>query len=164
MYLNNFLFNLPELKFNNNNYAGIECFGKVTGLDKVNDVYIVSIGTNSNLTLLLQSIFWILFLLLISKFKFQIKNVNFLNVFLLSIFFTFQQFSEDRFYALVNKYFDLSLNTSNFYLFNNFLILYSLDIQNPHITKGITTSNIPNQTGVIVIIFKHPTLIPILFP
>tara|TARA_Y100000389_G_C17466148_1_gene525764 strand:+ start:2396 stop:4417 length:2022 start_codon:yes stop_codon:yes gene_type:complete len=115
-----------KLKFNNNNYAGIECFGKVTGLDKVNDVYIVSIGTNSNLTLLLQSTFWILFLLLISKFKFQIKNVNFLNVFLLSIFFTFQQFSEDRFYALVNKYFDLSLNTSNFYLFNNFLILYLL--------------------------------------
>ena len=29
--------NKLSLKFNNNNYAGIECFGKVTGLDKVND-------------------------------------------------------------------------------------------------------------------------------
>ena len=34
-----------KIKYNNNNYAGIECFGKVTGLDKVNDLYIVSIGT-----------------------------------------------------------------------------------------------------------------------
>ena len=116
--------NKLSLKFNNNNYAGIECFGKVTGLDKVNDLYIISIGTNSNLTFLLQSTFWILFLLLISKFKFHIKNINFLYIFLLSLFFTFQQFSEERFYSQVNKYFDLSLSSNNYYLINNFLIFY----------------------------------------
>jgi len=116
--------NKLNLKFNNNNYAGMECFGKVTGLDNVNDLYIVSIGTNSNLTLLLQSIFWILFLLLISKFKFQVKSINFFNIFLLSVFFTFQQFSEERFYSQVNRYFDLSINSSNYYLINNFLIFY----------------------------------------
>ena len=43
-----------KIKYNNNNYPGIECFGKVTGLDKVNNVFIISIGTNSNITLLLQ--------------------------------------------------------------------------------------------------------------
>ena len=116
--------NKLNLKFNNNNYAGIECFGKVTGLDKVNDLYIISIGTNSNLTFLLQSTFWILFLLFISKFKFHIKNINFLYIFLLSVFFTFQQFSEERFYSQVNRYFDLSLSSNNYYLFNNFLIFY----------------------------------------
>ena len=118
--------NKLNLKFNNNNYAGIECFGKVTGLDKVNDIYIISIGTNSNLTFLLQSTFWILFLLFISKFKFHIKNINFLYIFLLSVFFTFQQFSEERFYSQVNRYFDLSLSSNNYYLINNFLIFYLL--------------------------------------
>ena len=116
--------NKLNLKFNNNNYAGIECFGKVTGLDKVNDLYIISIGTNSNLTFLLQSTFWILFLLFVSKFKFQIKNIKFLYIFLLSVFFTFQQFSEERFYSQVNRYFDLSLSSNNYYLINNFLIFY----------------------------------------
>jgi len=116
--------NKLNLKFNNNNYAGIECFGKVTGLDKVNDLYIISIGTNSNLSFLLQSTIWILLLLLISKFKFHIKNINFLYIFLLSVFFTFQQFSEERFYSQVNRYFDLSLSSNNYYLFNNFLIFY----------------------------------------
>jgi len=116
--------NKLNLRFNNNNYAGIECFGKVTGLDKVNDLYIISIGTNSNLSFLLQSTIWILLLLLISKFKFQIKNINFLYIFLLSVFFTFQQFSEERFYSQVNRYFDLSLSSNNYYLFNNFLIFY----------------------------------------
>jgi len=116
--------NKLNLRFNNNNYAGIECFGKVTGLDKVNDLYIISIGTNSNLSFLLQSTIWILLLLLISKFKFHIKNINFLYIFLLSVFFTFQQFSEERFYSQVNRYFDLSLSSNNYYLFNNFLIFY----------------------------------------
>lgn len=116
--------NKLNLRFNNNNYAGIECFGKVTGLDKVNDLYIISIGTNSNLSFLLQSTIWILLLLLISKFKFHIKNINFLYIFLLSVFFTFQQFSEERFYSQVNRYFDLSLSFYNYYLINNFLIFY----------------------------------------
>jgi hypothetical protein len=116
--------NKLNLRFNNNNYAGIECFGKVTGLDKVNDLYIISIGTNSNLSFLLQSTIWILLLLLISKFKFHIKNINFLYIFLMSVFFTFQQFSEERFYSQVNRYFDLSLSSNNYYLFNNFLIFY----------------------------------------
>ena len=118
--------NKLNLKFNNNNYAGIECFGKVTGLDRVNDLYIISIGTNSNLTFLLQSTFWVLFLLIISKFKFHIKNINFLYIFLLSVFFTFQQFSEERFYSQINRYFDLSLSSNNYYLINNFLIFYLL--------------------------------------
>ena len=48
-----------DLRFNNNNYAGLECFGKVTGLDKVGNIYILSIGTNSNITIIIQSLIWI---------------------------------------------------------------------------------------------------------
>src|SRR6056300_1931258 len=48
--------NTEKLYFNNNGYAGGECFGKVTGLDKVKDVFFVSIGTNTLFTFILQSI------------------------------------------------------------------------------------------------------------
>ena len=117
-----------KIKYSNNNYPGLECFGKVTGLDKVNDTYIVSIGTNSNITLLLQSLIWILLLFSISKKRIQIDKFGFVKIILITVFFTMQQFSEDRFYSQVNKYFDLSISISNFYLINVFLSFYIVTI------------------------------------
>jgi len=116
--------NSQKIKYNNNNYAGIDCFGKVTGLDKVEDIYIVSIGTNSSITLLIQTFIWCLILLLISKFKFEIEKINLFYIIFLSIFFTTQQFSEDRYYLQVNKNFDLSYSYNNYYLINIFLVFY----------------------------------------
>ena len=113
-----------NLRFNNNNYAGVECFGKVTGLDKVGDIYILSIGTNSNITIIIQSLIWITILLIVSNFNFQIKEVKFIYVIILSVFFTFQQFSEGRFYLQENKYFDTLMSIDNFYLINIFLSFY----------------------------------------
>jgi len=110
-----------NLKYNNNNYPGVECFGKVTGLDKVNDVYIISIGTNSNITFLLQFAIWGLVFLLAPGFKFNYKKIRLSYVSLLSLFFTFQQFGEERFYSQVNKYFDLSISVNNYYLISIFL-------------------------------------------
>lgn len=116
--------NDKNIKYNNNNYAGIECFGKVTGLDKLNDIYIVSIGTNSTVTLLIQSLIWCLFLLLISKLNFEIKRLNFFYIIILSTFFTYQQVTEERFYFQVNKNYNLSLSIDNYYLINIFLSFY----------------------------------------
>ena len=113
-----------NLKYNNNNYPGVECFGKVTGLDKVNDVYIVSIGTNSNITFLLQFAIWGLMFLLAPSFKFNYKKIQLSYVSLLSLFFTFQQFGEERFYSQVNKYFDLSISANNYYLISIFFSFY----------------------------------------
>lgn len=113
-----------NLRFNNNNYAGLECFGKVTGLDKVGNIYILSIGTNSNMTIIIQSLIWISILLITSNFNFQIKKIKFIYVIILSLFFTFQQFSEDRFYEQENKYFDISMSIDNYYLINIFLSFY----------------------------------------
>ena len=110
-----------DLRFNNNNYAGLECFGKVTGLDKVGNIYILSIGTNSNITIIIQSLIWISILFIISNFNVQLKEINFIYVIILSLFFTFQQFSEDRFYLQENKYFDISMSIDNYYLINIFL-------------------------------------------
>ena len=120
--------NNNKIKYNNNNYVGIECFGKVTGLDKsltisqlsdtgldqISNTYIVSIGTNSQLTFVLQSIIWCLFLFLIrGKTNY---NINFLIVLFLSLTFTFQHLSEGRFYSQVNKYYDASMTIKNYYL------------------------------------------------
>ena len=56
-----------NIYFNNNDYADINCFGKITGVDKVNDTYSVSIGTNTSFSILIQSLIWILILSLIPK-------------------------------------------------------------------------------------------------
>ena len=55
--------------FNSNDYADIKCFGKITGVDKVNNSYMVSIGTNTSINLLLQSSLWFIIFLLIPKNK-----------------------------------------------------------------------------------------------
>lgn len=113
-----------EIKYSNNNYPGIECFGKVTGFDKLNNVFIISIGTNPNITLLIQSLIWSFLFFLISKKNFELYKVRFEIVLFLSLFFTFQQLSEENFYSKVNKYFDLSISLKNFYLINIFLSFY----------------------------------------
>tara|TARA_B100000131_G_scaffold307975_1_gene336803 strand:- start:1159 stop:3168 length:2010 start_codon:yes stop_codon:yes gene_type:complete len=121
VYLEN-IGNQKNIKYNNNNYAGIECFGKVTGLDKVNNIYIVSIGTNSNLTLVYQSIIWCLVLLLIKG-----KNnyeINLLIIIPLCLLFTYQHISEGRFYSQINKYWDETLFYKNYYLITIFLSFY----------------------------------------
>ena len=121
VYLEN-IGNQKNIKYNNNNYAGIECFGKVTGLDKVNNIYIVSIGTNSNLTLVYQSIIWCLVLLLIKG-----KNNYEINLFIiipLCLLFAYQHISEGRFYSQINKYWDETLFYKNYYLITIFLSFY----------------------------------------
>ena len=58
VYLSN-LGNENNVVYSNNYYVGIECFGKVTGLDKVGEKYIVSIGSNTSLFFILQSLIWL---------------------------------------------------------------------------------------------------------
>ena len=66
-----------KIFYNSNEYADINCFGKITGLDKVQDTFIVSIGTNSSLNLIIQSTLWILLLLLMPKQKNNLSISNF---------------------------------------------------------------------------------------
>ena len=49
-----------EIYYNNNNYADVSCFGKITGLDLVNETFFVSIGTNTSINFLLQSCVWLI--------------------------------------------------------------------------------------------------------
>lgn len=123
VYFSN-LGNERTIKYNANNYAGIECFGKVTGLDVVNNIYIVSIGTNSSLTFVIQIFVWGLLIKFIKKGPAFRKLTNPWLLILLPVLFTLQQLSEKRFYLQENKYFSESLNLNNYYLLTILFIFY----------------------------------------
>ena len=99
-------------------------FWEITGLDLVGDIFIVSIGTNSSLSFLIQAIVWCLLILLIREDQ-SIKKVetNYLIVFL-PIIFTFQYFFESRFYSQTDIYFNNLVEGGNYYIFINFFIYY----------------------------------------
>ena len=52
-----------------NNYSSMRCFGTLTGVDQINHVFYISVGTNSFINLLLQSLFWFFIILFIKKTK-----------------------------------------------------------------------------------------------
>ncbi|MDC3103228.1 hypothetical protein OA408_00495 [Acidimicrobiaceae bacterium] len=50
-----------------NNYSSMKCFGTITGIDQINHVFFISIGTSSNINLVLQSIIWFTIISFIRK-------------------------------------------------------------------------------------------------
>ena len=116
-----------KIYFNNNNYADISCFGKVTGVDLMSDKIVVSVGTNTSINQILQSIFWILLLLLIPKNKKDtLKFSKF--IFLIPLLFTFQIFAEHRFYERSNIIFDDTVSVTNLYMLGNLIFYFLLII------------------------------------
>ncbi len=65
-YFQNFNKN-KTLYINQNNYADLNCFGKITGVDKIDDTYLVSVGTNTSGNLIVQSLIWLSVFMLIPK-------------------------------------------------------------------------------------------------
>lgn len=123
VYFSN-LGNERTIKYNPNNYAGIECYGKVTGLDLVDNVYIVSIGTNSLLSFIIQLLIWSLLMKFIRSQNSSRMYINIKPLIFLPIFFASQHLFESRFYLQENKYFNDSLAFNNYYLLTIVLIFY----------------------------------------
>ncbi len=114
-----------EIYYNNNNYADVGCFGKITGLDKVNETFFVSIGTNTSINFLLQSCVWLILFLFIPKND-ENKKINFRNALFLPFIFIIQYISENRFYDRTNILHSNLLTVDNYYLIGNFLFLFLL--------------------------------------
>ena len=116
--------NKNNITYSNNFQVGAECFGKVTGLDKNGDKFIVSIGTNTSLLFLIQSILWLTLISLIKPKKIQeIKLNGFL--FFLPFLFSFQLVSEERFYSNLNLYYTkLDSNIFGNYYFLGIVTIY----------------------------------------
>ncbi len=117
--------NSLELYYNNNDYADINCFGKITGLDKVNDRYLVSIGTNTSINLLMQSSIWLILFMFIPK---TIKNekINYRYALLLPFIFILQFIGENRFYKRSNILHSNIVNFENYYLIAKFIFFMLL--------------------------------------
>ena len=94
----------------------------MTGLDLINNKYQVSIGTNSLFTFTLQAAVWCLVL---NAFIVGNKEKITLSAIVpLSLFFVYQQISEERFYSDSNIYFNNLLESNNYYLIILFLSIY----------------------------------------
>ena len=113
-----------NIRYNSHNYAGLECYGKVTGVDKAGDTYIVSIGTNPSLSFVIQILLWSFMLFFIRKKDNNLFKPTKLSLLLLPMVVTFQQFSEKRFYGYENKYFNSDLLINNYNLFIIFISVY----------------------------------------
>ena len=109
-----------EFYFNNNNYADINCFGKITGVDLVKNKYFISIGTNTSITLIIQSSIWLLLFFFIPKHK-ESDDLSIYVAFFIPFNFFFQLLAEERYYNRTNILYSNDLNISNYYLLGNVL-------------------------------------------
>ena len=115
---------IKEFYFNNNNYADINCFGKITGVDLVENKYFVSIGTNTSINLIIQSGIWFLLFFFIPKHK-ESNDLKISISFFIPLIFCLQLFSEERFYNRTNILFSDTFSASNYYLLGN-IVFYLL--------------------------------------
>ena len=122
VYIENF--NTENIRYNAHTYAGLECYGKVTGLDKVGDSFIVSIGVNPSISFIIQGLLWCSMLLFIKKSNNRIPKFSNLALLVVPLLIIFQHISESRFYSYENKYFNSDFSTNNYYLLIIFLTVY----------------------------------------
>jgi len=137
--------NSQNIRYNAHNYAGLECYGKVTGLDKVGDTYIVSIGVNPSLSFIIQSLIWCTILVFVRKSNKKLPKLNNLSLFVVPVIAAFQHFSERRFYSYENKYFNSDFSINNYYLLIIFLTVYTCVI----LLNYILESRISNLVNYI---------------
>lgn len=108
----------------NNDYSSIKCFGTITGIDQINHVFYISVGTNPIISFFIQSILWLLILSLIRKSnRLQISLKNFITILISATFVTLSIFVESRFYEKKLYFFDLTLYKSYLYFFVFFLTM-----------------------------------------
>lgn len=108
--------------FTLNHYSSISCFGKIAGLTQVGQEFFIAIGTNTIVSLFIQSLFFIICIKLIkpSKEELYISNTHHqISLLTSSLFFCLLIFTEVRYYE------------KNFYLldlasFNSYILLFAV--------------------------------------
>ena len=97
--------------FRYNNYSSISCFGKISGATVLNNEFYISVGTNSFVNIVIQTLFWITIFSFIKKeFRFKIDKNKAIAVCATSGLFTFSIISETRFYEQSFYFFDFQRN------------------------------------------------------
>ena len=116
--------------FRPNNKSSISCFGKITGIavqqNNLQTQFVISVGTNSLINLLLQGSIWLLLLGFVKK---SVQKLNLENYFhniailVVSYLLTFSIYAQQRFYDESFYLLDLNKNSSYILLFLIFLLL-----------------------------------------
>ena len=106
------------------NPSSINCFAKINSADYLNDKNIVYIGTNLNVDIIIQSLFWLLLFSIIPKDK-KISKLNFKNssIFVTLLLLLLHFVSEESFYNMNSKIYSSSLN-DNFQLYSLLLTFF----------------------------------------
>ena len=116
--------------FRPNNKSSISCFGKITGIavqqNNLQTQFVISVGTNSLINLLLQGSIWLLLLGFVKKSVQKLNLKNYLHN--IAILFTayllaFSIYAQQRFYDESFYLLDLNKNSSYILMFLIFLLL-----------------------------------------
>ena len=84
----------------------MRCFGQITGIDQINHIFYISIGTNTFINIFLQSLFWLFLFTLIPINKFRnLKFSNYISILMTTVLICLLIYSERRFYN--NAFFEL---------------------------------------------------------
>ncbi len=87
-------------KIRYNDYSAMKCFGTLTGVDQINHVFYISIGTSTYLNLILQTMFWCFILSLIKKTRDINLSIKLsLSSIFSSLLMTFMIYTEERFHV-----------------------------------------------------------------
>lgn len=89
-----------------NNYSSMKCFGLLTGVDQINHEFYISVGTNSFLNLIYQTLIWSLVISFIKKKQglLNFSFISFISLLVSSGLITAIIYIEERFYVK-NLYF-----------------------------------------------------------
>ncbi len=122
-------------KIKPNNYSSVRCFGKITGIDRLGNIFYVSVGTNSLVSLILKFIPLVLIISLIKKHEpiYRFLGRNYISTLLLATsFLTFGIYAEKRFYSKTLYFLNLEETKSYFiiFLFLFFGVFCSLELIN----------------------------------
>ena len=106
-------------KININVYSSIKCYGKITGIDQIKDVFYISIGANSLINLILFSTWFLLIFSLLKKTKFIELSITkyLISAFIGSLVYTMGIYFQP-------KYYQKSLYLVDFDSLNHFAYLF----------------------------------------
>lgn len=108
-----------------NEDSSVQCFGKINGVDVVNDKIKIYIGTNLNVNFLLQSLFFIFLIFLIPKTKlYEFKFSFFFPTLVISIILYLHFLGEKLFYLPLASGFEVGLNFQNFIIPSLLLVIF----------------------------------------
>lgn len=108
--------------FRFDSYSDITCFAKIQYIEPLGDGYVVFIGMNMLISILIQAIVWLSLITLIKK---KIAKDSFvLEGILTSLLFTFHLISEPSFYSKSNLDYSSQIEPTNYLLFSFFLSIF----------------------------------------